>query len=221
MAKPKKATPDDANDVVLKYLRKQNRPYSAVDVFNNLAGQVGKTIVTKCLTSLAEEQQIHAKLNGKQWVYVAKQDDIEVPSRAELDSMDVKIAALKEEVQGLKEETRQAQSKLSSLRNSLTNAQIEESLEALNKENARLAQRLQTAQSGAGAQQLSKADRDRIDNEVESMRKEWRKRKRMFDEMFGAVTENLQGSLAEFREAVGIETDQAAGVDLKDDPIKL
>ena len=44
-----------ANDVVLKYLRKQNRPYSAVDLFNNLKGEVGKSNIQKILQTMVDD----------------------------------------------------------------------------------------------------------------------------------------------------------------------
>lgn len=59
--------------IILRYLKTQNRPYSATDVFNNLHGKVGKTAVTKLLTQMQESGVIHGKLYGKQWVYVARQ----------------------------------------------------------------------------------------------------------------------------------------------------
>ncbi|KND03717.1 uncharacterized protein SPPG_01179 [Spizellomyces punctatus DAOM BR117] len=224
MAKPKKPAPtakgDEANDVILKYLKKQNRPYSAVDVFNNLGGQVGKSNVLKALTALAEEKQIHAKLNGKQWVYVAKQDDLQVPSKEDLDAMDSKIAKLKDELAALKEETREAQAVLNGLTNSLTNEQIEQRLRELKEENSKLEERLSSLRSRSTRQQLSAEDRKRIDKNLEAMQKEWRKRKRMFNDMWAAVTENIQGSLAEFRETVGVETDEAAGLDINADLLK-
>ncbi|TPX68521.1 hypothetical protein SpCBS45565_g03035 [Spizellomyces sp. 'palustris'] len=224
MAKPKKPAPtakgEEANDVVHKYLKKQNRPYSAVDVFNNLGGQVGKSNVLKALTALAEEKQIHAKPNGKQWVYVAKQDDLQAPSKEDLDAMDSKIAKLKDDVAALKEETREAQAVLNGLTNSLTNEQIEQRLRELEEENSKLEERLSSLRSGSTRQQLSAEDRKRIDKNLEAMQKEWRKRKRMFNDMWAAVTENIQGSLAEFRETVGVETDEAAGVDINADPLK-
>jgi 26S proteasome regulatory subunit (ATPase 3-interacting protein) len=45
----------EGSEAILAYLKKQNRPYSAVDVFNNLKGEYGKTAVTKALTQLQEE----------------------------------------------------------------------------------------------------------------------------------------------------------------------
>ena len=69
---------------VVNYLKTQNRPYSAskiktkkrtfllilsVDIFNNLHGAVGKTALTKVLTSLVERGEIAGKAYGKQFVY--------------------------------------------------------------------------------------------------------------------------------------------------------
>ncbi|KAJ3008695.1 hypothetical protein HKX48_008389 [Thoreauomyces humboldtii] len=222
MAKEKKekaVTGGEANDLVLKYLKKQNRPYSALDVFNNLGGQVAKANVTKVLAALAEEQLIHHKANGKQMVYVAKQDEYETPARGAIDEMDAKIGMLKEQLIAIKEETRAQQSELNSLSNSLTTDEITSKLAVLETENTTLENRLSTLRSG-NSKQPSAEDRKRIDADLEAMRKEWRKRKRMFNDMWGAVTENIQGSLSELRETMGIETDESAGVDINADPLK-
>lgn len=64
---------NDEHEIILSYLKNQNRPYSATDIFNNLHGEVGKTAVTKILTQMQENGTIHGKLYGKQWVYVCKQ----------------------------------------------------------------------------------------------------------------------------------------------------
>ncbi|KAI8818713.1 Tat binding protein 1-interacting protein [Fimicolochytrium jonesii] len=220
----KKAAPvkgDEASDIVMKYLRKQNRPYSAVDVFNNLSGAVGKTNVVKALTTMVEEQQIHGKLFGKQWVYVAKQDEFEVPSKEELDSMDVKIAELKERVFIARDEIKQAQAELSTISSSLTTDQIEAKLKAVEAENESYESRLSTLRSGAAVSNMSVEDRAKLDRDLDTMRKHWRIRKRMFNEMWGTVTESIQGNLAEFRETVGIETDEMVGLNINDDPLKM
>ncbi|KAJ3092685.1 hypothetical protein HK102_004147, partial [Quaeritorhiza haematococci] len=125
---------DDAQDVVLKYLRKTNRPYSAVDVFNNLKGEIGKTQVVKILQQLQEQEMIHGKQYGKQWVYCQKQDDLPAPSPDELDEIDRRITLLKEEVTSLKEQVKQDQSVLNNLTSSLTNEQIKARLEQLQNE---------------------------------------------------------------------------------------
>ncbi|KAG9380574.1 Tat binding protein 1-interacting [Pyrenophora tritici-repentis] len=44
-----KATANEAADMVLQYLHKQNRPYSAIDVSANLHNKVTKGVLTTYL----------------------------------------------------------------------------------------------------------------------------------------------------------------------------
>lgn len=43
----------------------------------------------------------------------------------------------------------------------------------------------------------------------------WRKRKRMFRDIWDAITENLPKDLKEFKEELGLEYDEDAGVNLQ------
>lgn len=81
----------------------------AADVFNNLHGKVGKTAVTKALTTLVEKGEISGKAYGKQWVYVARQDTLPAPSPEELDRLDSEIEGLKASVAEQREATRTVQ----------------------------------------------------------------------------------------------------------------
>ena len=49
----------------------KDRPYSWLDVFNNMHGAVKKSEVVKCLDRLAKAGELTLKLNGKQKVLVA------------------------------------------------------------------------------------------------------------------------------------------------------
>ena len=103
-SKASKKSNENCEQIILQYLKKQNRPYSAMDIFNNLHGSVGKTQIVKVLTNLQEKNEITCKNYGKQQVYVIKQDDEELPSPDELDSMDQEITDLKKTYDELKEE---------------------------------------------------------------------------------------------------------------------
>lgn len=81
-----------------------------VDIFNNLHGAVGKTAVVKVLTNLSERGEISSKAYGKQFVYVARQDLLPVPSSEELNAIDDEINELKETLQKEKELFKQIQS---------------------------------------------------------------------------------------------------------------
>ncbi len=103
-----------SHDVILEYLGRTNRPYSAIDVFNNLKEKIPKTAVVKTLNQLVEdracliisnpEEKIHGKQYGKQWVYVARQDALEAPSQEEINAMDQEIDQFKTTNGNLKDE---------------------------------------------------------------------------------------------------------------------
>ena len=57
-----------AGEAVLHYLNVQNRPYSAIDIFNNLHKAHGQTTVKKVLETLAADGKIVEKTYGKQKV---------------------------------------------------------------------------------------------------------------------------------------------------------
>ncbi|ORX85690.1 TBPIP-domain-containing protein [Basidiobolus meristosporus CBS 931.73] len=208
---------DNAEEAVLEYLRRNNRPYSATDIFNNLHGAVGKTAVQKILTQLVEKEEITGKAYGKQWVYCISQDKFETPSQEELDEMDKQIEALWQQVAQKKEENKQLASVFSGLNNSLTNSEIEERLGILEAENQKYEERL--ARLREGGKQISLEDKKKIDTEFENNRKLWRARKRMFNDIFNTITEFMPGKPKDLLEEQGIETDADAGVDINADPL--
>ena len=63
----------EAEAILLSYLRRGNRPYSALQVFENLHGAVGKSVVPAVLDRLAESGQACAKSFGKFKLYWAEQ----------------------------------------------------------------------------------------------------------------------------------------------------
>lgn len=218
MAKAKKAPKaDDPESVILDYLRKTNRPYSATDITNNLHGAIAKTAVQKTLAALHEKNQIAGKAYGKQWVYVAKQDELEVPSQEELSKMDETIEQLKRNISELKDANKDLSSKLNGLTTQLTNEKIQERLKELATENASYEERLTTLRSGTRI--ITQDERKRVDELFENNRKLWAKRKRMFNEIFGAITEHMPGKPSELMDELGVETDADAGVDFAADPL--
>ena len=56
----------DCDSVILDYLTKQNRPYSAIDIFNNLHKEYGKTAVVRSLESMAEAGTTRSNRNCNQ-----------------------------------------------------------------------------------------------------------------------------------------------------------
>lgn len=71
--KAEKLTPAQSADLMLHYLRAQNRPYSATDISANLKNRVTKTLAAKVLKEMHEKKLIEGKAAGKQVVYHALQ----------------------------------------------------------------------------------------------------------------------------------------------------
>ena len=63
-------------------MTKQNRPYNAIQLFQNLHGEVGETEAVKVLTALTESGQLQEKAFGKQKVYWVNQNNLQVPDKA-------------------------------------------------------------------------------------------------------------------------------------------
>lgn len=71
--KEAKLTPEQSATLVLNYLRKQNRPYSATDISTNLKNRVTKAAAAKLLKDMHERNEIEGRAAGKQIVYHAIQ----------------------------------------------------------------------------------------------------------------------------------------------------
>ncbi|GES77665.1 homologous-pairing protein 2 homolog [Rhizophagus clarus] len=218
MAKVKKAPAAKGDDeqMVMDYLRKTNRPYSATDVSNNLHGAITKAVAQKVLNALAVKTEVRQKVYGKQSVYVINQEQFESPSQEELNDMDSKIEELKKEVDKYKEKNRQLTSELTALNNSLTNEQCEERLKVLTEQNKKYEERLIELQSGA--KQFSVDDAKRIDEKFEKNRKFWKQRKKMFDEIVSTILDAIDMKKKVFEdEELCIERDP---IDINEDPLK-
>lgn len=78
--KEAKLTPQQSADLMLDYLRKQNRPYSATDISTNLKNRVTKAAAAKLLKDLHERKEIEGRAAGKQLVYHSIQVKLPRPS---------------------------------------------------------------------------------------------------------------------------------------------
>jgi len=94
---------------VLNYMKEQNRPYSALNVFDNLHGEVRKAEVQKILDVLVEENQIKSKDFGKFAIYLFNQEKIPMVPKNELDNMDKEIHEYKEKLKNLTNELKEKQ----------------------------------------------------------------------------------------------------------------
>jgi len=116
----------DAKDAVLKYLKTQNRPYSANDITQNLHKEFGKTAIQKALDELASSQQIKEKVYGKQKVYAPLQEDAmdKVAMDAILSQLDVKINETSGNLARAEQELKAIEGELKDCNNQLSTEEV-------------------------------------------------------------------------------------------------
>ncbi|XP_065896703.1 homologous-pairing protein 2 homolog [Dysidea avara] len=191
---------------ILKYLTEQNRPYSAVDILNNLHKEFGKTCITRVLEQLAAAGKVKEKVYGKQKVYVVDQSQLADVDDKELTSMDKKITELQEKATAAKSKVKSMEAKLSSLKSSLTSEEAAKQLAEAEQDCTQFENRLTKIKSGKD--HVSPEETEKIYGSNKEAVRQWRKRKRMAMDVINAILEGYPKSKKELYEEVGIETDE-------------
>ncbi|KAH9370712.1 homologous-pairing protein 2 homolog [Haemaphysalis longicornis] len=203
MSKSKEAVAEKA---ILDYVKAQNRPYSSNDIFNNLHKEHGKTAVVRALDQLALDGKIKEKTYGKQKIYFANQDEFPDVAEAELSAMDQEIGDLNAKLQEVTRQLQARESQLSALSHSLTTEQLVEKIATVSEERDRLKARLEKLTSNTTF--VEPEEKDRIYKDNEKFVKEWRKRKRLANDVIDAILEGYPKGKKALLEETGVETDE-------------
>ncbi|XP_062483665.1 homologous-pairing protein 2 homolog isoform X2 [Pezoporus occidentalis] len=168
--------------VLLRYLREQNRPYSAQDAFSNLQREHG----------------------------LGKAEQLPAASDAELRGLDAQIAALSGQVQELQQSCRQMEAELKDLSSSMTTPEVAKEIKELKKDCESYAEKLERMKSATN--HVTPEEKEKVCSEQKLYCREWRRRKRMATELLDAILEGYPKSKKQFFEEVGIETDEEHNV---------
>ncbi|KAF8909895.1 TBPIP-domain-containing protein [Mucidula mucida] len=197
----------EAEDKVLEYVKRMNRPYGAVDVSANLKGAVPKTATQKILLSLAEKGELVQKTYGKTTFFVANQAKLDTVPAEKLAVLEEEQKQIDEENKVLVAELKSANSELTKIRVSPSNVelskQIAELTEAVEKKVA-LLEPLRSANSLISAEDLAKVDADWT-----KWRTEWLSRKKFSAcTLWGHIADSLSPQEAvDLGDDLGIELD--------------
>ncbi|KAH8779330.1 Tat binding protein 1-interacting [Hyaloscypha finlandica] len=192
-----------------RYLKEQNRPYSATEVSANLHGKVTKTVADKLLKEMEQNGQIVGKATkkdgGGQWVFWGLQDAADTLSPEQLASMDEQINTLKSSIPSLKTTQRNLTLKLNTLLSAPTTAALHTLISSIQQEKKLKAEKLREFTEGA-VKMVTKEEVSKVGREV----KEWAvKRKKRMDAFKGLEAMLMQGpwSKEELWEKAGVEED--------------
>ncbi|KAG1330543.1 homologous-pairing protein 2 [Cocos nucifera] len=205
---------DSVEGIVLSFVNEQNRPLNSQNVADALQKyNLKKTAVQKALDALADGGQISFKEYGKQKIYLARQDQFKIPNGQELDKMKEENSKLQEELQVQKKAINEVEAEIRALQSNLTLEELLAKEAKLQIEVHEMEEKLKKLRSGVVL--VKPEDKKVIEDTYSENINQWRKRKRMFKELWDAITENSPKDLKEFKEELGIEYDEDVGVGLR------
>ncbi|KAF6147117.1 hypothetical protein GIB67_036836 [Kingdonia uniflora] len=204
---------DNGEGIVLNFVNEQNRPLNAQNVADALQKfNLKKTGVQKSLDCLADAAKISFKEYGKQKIYMARQDLFQIPTTQDLEQMKKLNATLQLELEDQKRVTTQIEGEIRALHSNLTLEQISTKEATLRIEVEKMEEKLNKLRDGISL--VRPEDRKLIEGMFEEKISQWKKRKRMFKDLWDTITENSPKDVKEFKEELGIEYDEDAGVSL-------
>ncbi|GJP55608.1 hypothetical protein CLOM_g14557 [Closterium sp. NIES-68] len=204
-----------ADDRVLDFVREQNRPVNVQNVADALQKySIKKTAVQKALDAAAARGEVAFKDYGKQRIFMARQDVLDVPDTAGLDALKARNEQIREHAMRLKDECGAREKEVLALEQTLTEEEIEQQRQRMEEENAAMEARLEVLRDGGN--QITSSQRQQAEEQYQRFMGLWRKRKRLFNVFFSTVTDGMSRNLKEFQEELGIETDEDVGVSIQD-----
>ncbi|XP_031492985.1 homologous-pairing protein 2 homolog isoform X2 [Nymphaea colorata] len=189
---------DDAEGLVLSFVNDQNRPLNSQNVADALQKHgLKKTAVQKALDSLADSGQISFKEYGKQKIYLARQDRFDILNNEELDRMKKENGKLQEELEQQKKAETEIEAEIRVLQSNLTLEEIYAKEAKLKAEVGQMEAKLSKLREGTSL--VNPEDKKKVEaTYVESINL-WRKRKRIFKDLWNMLTENMPKDLKEFK----------------------
>lgn len=162
--------------------------------------------IVKACESLSQSGQIKEKVYGKQKVYVADQGQFPDVDDGEIRDMDARISELSAQCKEKDEEVRRLDAELRGLNSSISTEDAILQLKQLTEECEACSRKLNTLKDGGKT--VSPEEKDRIYEARKKYVKEWRKRKRISNDILGAILEGYPKTKKQLYEEIGIETDE-------------
>ncbi|KAL7091040.1 hypothetical protein ACP275_12G080400 [Erythranthe tilingii] len=205
---------DSAEGIVLNFVNEQNKPLNSQNVADSLQKfNLKKAAVQKALDSLADSGKISFKEYGKQKIYLARQDQFDIPNNEELNQMKEENAKLQEQLSEGKKAIAEVEGEIKALQTNLTLEEIHARQIQLGDEVNQMEERLIKLRQGVTL--VTPEERQAVEKIYTNMINQWRRRKRMFKDVWDAITENSPKNPKEFKEELGVEYDEDVGVSLQ------
>ncbi|KAK6443000.1 hypothetical protein LTR95_000713 [Oleoguttula sp. CCFEE 5521] len=185
--KETKLTPEQSSALILDYLRKTNRPYSATDISTNLKNRVTKTAAAKLLKDMHERSEIEGRAAGKQIVYHIIQQPPEDGAVEALKDMEQESSKLKDDTANLKLQEKALRNALREGATVVPLAELKGDVCTLETEKAEIEARLEKLKGG-NVKPVSTEEREEIAKQHKLFSKTTTARKKICVELWKDIT---------------------------------
>ncbi|OSX76116.1 hypothetical protein BU14_0207s0034 [Porphyra umbilicalis] len=216
-----KPTPLQEERLVNEFLVRTNRPQSVTNIVDALQAAptpLKKAAVDRATASLVARGDVTLKEYGKAKVFITNQSTIDVPSPEERAAIDERLAQLEAAAVDGQAAVASANAAAADVYATLSDA------DALARSTEVKVQRSELeakVASFGGGVVLSEEERAALEQKYAEVMDTWKKRKRIVVEAVATISEGANKKPAELYEKIGIETDEEAGVNMKDMPPAL
>lgn len=206
---------DSVEGVILRYINEQNRPLNAQMVSDALQSHgIKKQAVQKVMDTMAANGKLSFKDYGKQRVCLASQAQFEIPDMDELEAMKKQNEQLQEDVASTRSHVAELEAGLKSTESSLTLEAVIEKSNNLTSEIEVLETKVEALREGSVL--VTPEERLEVQAAYDYKLGLWRRRKKIYQELWGMITESMTENLKALREEIGIETDEDVGCNISD-----
>ncbi|KAN0130517.1 Tat binding protein 1(TBP-1)-interacting protein (TBPIP) domain containing protein [Lactarius tabidus] len=208
----------DAENKVLDYIKRINRPYGAVDISANLKGAVPKPATQKILLALAEKGDVTQKTYGKATLFVANQNTLGALPEPTIKALADETDSLLESNKALAAEIKAASADLAKMRVAPTDVELASQIEQAETKITKLRTHIEPLRSGTPL--VSSAELETLEADWTRWRAEWIGRRKVFYNFWALVADSLSPHDAEqLVEDLGIEHDTSEHVELERGPL--
>ena len=198
-------------------MKTQNRPYSLINIFDNLHGAIKKSQLTKILDALVEEGSLIMKEYSTK-IYLFNQDKLDIKvTDADIDEVQKEIDEKREEYKKLKDEISSKANELKILTLTLTDEELKAKIKELKKELSKMKLKVDNIKDN----KIDPIPPEKMNEAKENFEKElkvFKKTKKICVEIISDISDGLELKLKETYDKIGIEMDDDLIKQLKIDP---
>jgi len=187
-------------------MKNQNRPYSLINIFDNLHGAIKKSQLQNILDSLTKEEKLIMKIYGNTKIYLANQNLFPSISEEELNSLDKKISEKKEENKIIRDNINLKNNELKTITNTFTDEELNKKIKDLKKELEIKKKKVDLIQND----QIEKINIDKMkiaEKNYEDSLKKYKKIKKICMGIFDQIAESMDSSTKKIMDKIGVEND--------------